>query len=129
MQFASAELDAEFVFLFDTGGFAGQFEKDSTRFEAWDGRFFGGSVRSEAGNGPKALFETKARMAGGAGDIGGLIVGEELGDAVHAGLAIGEIAVMGDRRIWGLGGQPVGNGTGIQFLEGAPEFLGGVAGE
>ena len=52
-----------------------------------------------------------------------LRITEKLRDAIHAGLAIGEIAIIryGQRTL--ARGKPIRNGTRIKFLESAPKFF------
>ena len=82
-----------------TGGFAGEFQEDGAGFKAGDQAFFGGIIWMVAGrgaHGPEAAFQAKIFMTAGAGHGRGGRVAQLGGDAIHAGLPGGELAIGGD---------------------------------
>ena len=46
----------------------------------------------------EAALKAEFRGTAGGDNLRGLGIGEQLGDAIHAGLAIGELAIVRDRR-------------------------------
>ena len=116
-QFRGGQGGRDFLLLFEAGGFAGEFEENGAGFKAGDDALRFGGVGVLTGDGPEPSLEAKAGMAARMDHLQCLLVGENRGDAIHAGLAPGEFAVMRDRRNRRLRGKPVDKEAGVKLVE------------
>src|SRR5205814_6456679 len=107
-QFFRSESQSRFFLLVDPHAFPSEFQQQSTRLQAWNQTFFFRSVGKQAPNTPEPLLQTEFSAATGLNDPGRLLIAQESGDAIHAGLPICELSKISEGRTLGLGGVPVG---------------------
>ena len=95
-EISSNQRSRNLLLLLQTRRLAGELQKNSARFQTGDGALCFNWIGIESLHSPEPALQTKVRMTAGADCRGGLLIVQHRGDAIHASLASGKLAIVRD---------------------------------